>query len=198
MHFLLHIGEPLFHCVQGRRFVGVRGSHDCRVTFLEKADEISNKILTTEEKKFFVLTNNPLQGICGRARQRRPNIHKNPINIWGFFSSNKPYLLREKFVVIHCRKARNPNDFPFRMIQYLWNTRSLSPSRSMIRYIRTLGPISSSDSPVRATSASIFALISPEPPIDSGPKRRMMAPAPAAMKAIIGTERPLTALVNCN
>jgi hypothetical protein len=40
MHFLLHVGEPLFHCVQGRRFVGVRGSYDCRVAFLERADEI--------------------------------------------------------------------------------------------------------------------------------------------------------------
>ena len=33
MNFLLHVGEPLFHCIQGRRFVGVRGSHDCRITF---------------------------------------------------------------------------------------------------------------------------------------------------------------------
>ena len=37
MNFLLHVGEPLFHCVQGCRFVGVRGSYDCRVTFSEEA-----------------------------------------------------------------------------------------------------------------------------------------------------------------
>ena len=40
MHFLPHVGEPLFHCVQGRRFVGVRGSYDCRVAFLKGAFEI--------------------------------------------------------------------------------------------------------------------------------------------------------------
>ena len=39
MYFLLHVGEPLFHCVQGHRFVGVRGGYNCRVTFLEGADE---------------------------------------------------------------------------------------------------------------------------------------------------------------
>jgi hypothetical protein len=40
MHFLLHVGEPLFHYVQRQRFVGVRGSHDRRVRFLKEADEI--------------------------------------------------------------------------------------------------------------------------------------------------------------
>jgi len=40
MHFLLRVGEPLFYCVQGQRFVGVRGSNNCRVTFPEGADEI--------------------------------------------------------------------------------------------------------------------------------------------------------------
>ena len=41
MHFLLHVVvEPLFQCVQGQRFVRVRGSHDYRVTFLEGAGEI--------------------------------------------------------------------------------------------------------------------------------------------------------------
>jgi hypothetical protein len=65
--------------------------------------------------------------------------------------------------------------------------------------ICTLRPISSSDSPVREISASILAPKSPTPPIDSGPKRRRMAPAPAATQAIIGTEYPLMALVarNC-
>ena len=48
---------------------------------------------------------------------------------------------------------------------------------------------------MRATSALIFASKSPGPPIDSGPKRCMRTPAPAAKQAIIGTERPLTALV---
>jgi hypothetical protein len=50
MYFLLHVGEPLFHCVQRHRFVGVRGCHDRRVTFLpvEGADENLNKILMTE------------------------------------------------------------------------------------------------------------------------------------------------------
>ena len=42
MHFLLHVGEPLFHCVQGHRghgFVVIRGSQDCRVTFLGAPDD---------------------------------------------------------------------------------------------------------------------------------------------------------------
>ena len=64
--------------------------------------------------------------------------------------------------------------------------------------MRTLGPISSAESPVRATSASIFALISPSPPKYSGPKRRIMAPAPDGTQEIIGTEWPLTALVAIN
>ena len=58
--------------------------------------------------------------------------------------------------------------------------------------------MSLADSPVRATSASIFAQKSPKPPIDSGPKKRMIAPAPYVTQEIIGTERPLTALVACN
>ena len=64
--------------------------------------------------------------------------------------------------------------------------------------IYTLIPISKSDSPVRAISSSILAPKSPTPPIDSGPKRRRMAPAPAATKEIIGTEYPLMALVARN
>ena len=64
--------------------------------------------------------------------------------------------------------------------------------------MRTLGPISSAGSPVRATSASILEPTSPTPPIDSGPKRRIMAPAPAAIKEIIGTKCPLSALVAFN
>ena len=40
VHFLLHVGEPLFHCVQGQKLVGVRGSYNCRVAFLEGVDEI--------------------------------------------------------------------------------------------------------------------------------------------------------------
>ena len=61
--------------------------------------------------------------------------------------------------------------------------------------IFTLIPISKSDKPVRATSASILAPKSPIPPIDSGPKTRRRAPAPAGAQAIIGTEFPLMALV---
>ena len=64
--------------------------------------------------------------------------------------------------------------------------------------IFTLRPITASDSPVRATPASILALKSPLPPKDSGPKTRMRAPAPIAKKPIIGTDRPLTALVASN
>ena len=45
MNFLLHIGEPLFHCIQEHRFVDVRGSYDYRVTFSERAIEVLNKIL---------------------------------------------------------------------------------------------------------------------------------------------------------
>ena len=48
MQFLIHVGEALFQCVQGHRFVGIRGCHDCRVTFMEGADKILNKIQTTE------------------------------------------------------------------------------------------------------------------------------------------------------
>ena len=62
----------------------------------------------------------------------------------------------------------------------------------------TLQPISSSDSPVRAVSASILAPISPTPPKYSGLKLRRIAPAPAATQAIIGTEYPLMALVSRN
>ena len=41
MNFLMHVvGEPLFQCVQGQIFVGIRGSNDCRVTFLEGAGKI--------------------------------------------------------------------------------------------------------------------------------------------------------------
>jgi hypothetical protein len=61
----------------------------------------------------------------------------------------------------------------------------------------TLGPISASDSPVRAVSASILAPISPVPPIDSGPKVLMVDPAPPVIQVIIGTECPLIALVAC-
>ena len=40
MNLLLHVGEPLFHCVQGHGFVGVRASYDYCVTFLEETVEI--------------------------------------------------------------------------------------------------------------------------------------------------------------
>ena len=63
--------------------------------------------------------------------------------------------------------------------------------------ICTLGPTSSADSPVRATSASILA-ISPTPPIEFGPARRRIDATPATTQIIIGTEYPLTALVACN
>ena len=62
----------------------------------------------------------------------------------------------------------------------------------------TLGPITFSGSPVRAVSTSILAPISSIPPIDSGPKPRMIAVAPPVMLAIIGTECPLIALVARN
>ena len=71
-------------------------------------------------------------------------------------------------------------------------------SRYMTTEMCTLRPISSAGSPVRAASASILAPKSPKPPIDSGPKRRMMAAAPAAIQVIIGIESPLTALVACS
>ena len=41
MNFLMNVvGEPLFQCVQGQRFVGVRGSNKCRITFMEGAGKI--------------------------------------------------------------------------------------------------------------------------------------------------------------
>ena len=43
MHVLLHVEKPLLYYVQGHRFVGVRSSQYCRVTFLGGADEISIK-----------------------------------------------------------------------------------------------------------------------------------------------------------
>jgi hypothetical protein len=115
----------------------------------------------------------------------------------GSADSNPAYLqvLWEKLVVIHGRKTRNLNEFSFCVVKYLWITISVSLSRKHDMKIGTLGPISSGGSPVRAASASILAPKSPTPPIDSGPKRRMMAPAPAATQAIIGTDCPLIALV---
>ena len=51
----------------------------------------------------------------------------------------------------------------------------------------------------RPSSSNFWvAILSPIPPIDSGPKRCIMAPASAAMQEIIGTERPLIALVARN
>ena len=116
----------------------------------------------------------------------------------GSNSSDRPYLLREKFVVIHHREARNPNEFPFWMVYgNLWIQITIVHLEALWE-ICTLWPISSSDSSLRLTSASIFAQKSPRPPIDFGPKKRMMAPAPAAKQVIIGTDRPLTALVASN
>ena len=37
MNFFVHVGEPQLHCVQGSRFIGVRGNYDCRVAFPEEA-----------------------------------------------------------------------------------------------------------------------------------------------------------------
>ena len=53
------------------------------------------------------------------------NIHK--LFKTGFVSSSRPYIvvLREKFVVMHDRKARNPNEFPFGMVEYLYYTNHL-------------------------------------------------------------------------
>ena len=45
------------------------------------------------------------------------NIHK-----FNSVSSIMPYhdLLREEFVIMHHRKSRNLNDFPFCAVKYLW------------------------------------------------------------------------------
>lgn len=49
MNFFLNVEEPLFHCIQGVRFVGARDtSHDCGVTFLEQAGRNLNKILAAK------------------------------------------------------------------------------------------------------------------------------------------------------
>ena len=87
-------------------------------------------------------------------------------------SSIRPYLLWDKFVVIHYRKARNPDEFPFCMVIYLWIHDQIFHLEAWCVIICTLWPISSSDSPVRSTSASIFAAMSPLPPKDSGPNIR--------------------------
>ena len=51
-------------------------------------------------------------------------------------SSNRPmYLLWEKFMIIHCRKTRNLDEFPFRMAYNLQISKSFSPSRSIVRDI---------------------------------------------------------------
>ena len=47
--FLLHVGKPLFHCVQGHRIVSVRRIYDCRITFPEAAIWRLNKIQTSEK-----------------------------------------------------------------------------------------------------------------------------------------------------
>ena len=49
MNFLLHIREPAFHCVQGRRFLGVRGGYNCRVTFPDRRCTELNKMLSSKE-----------------------------------------------------------------------------------------------------------------------------------------------------
>ena len=51
MNFLPHIREPLFHCVQGCRFICVRGSYDRRVTFPE--DAIQDLIKRVRLSKFY-------------------------------------------------------------------------------------------------------------------------------------------------
>ena len=42
------------------------------------------------------------------------NIHK--FIKMSSISSNRSYLLWGKFIIIHYRKARNSNEFPFRMV----------------------------------------------------------------------------------
>ena len=196
MHLLLYVRKPLFHCVQGHtgRFVSVRGNHDCRITFQEGADENWIKYWP----RYFVLTYERLLRNCGRVQPQQSKKSITGCAPLAQFSSIRPYLLWDKFVVIHYRKARNPDEFPFCMIIYLWIHDHIFRLEAWCEIIYTLWPISSSDSPVRATSASIFAAMSPLPPKDSGPNIRIMYPAASVTQTIIGIERPLIALVAWN
>ena len=52
MKFLLLVGEALFQSVQGHRFIGIRGSYNCRVAFMEGADaNLNNDNVLANEKK---------------------------------------------------------------------------------------------------------------------------------------------------
>ena len=50
-------------------------------------------------------------------------------------SSNMSYpqVLWEEFIVIHCRKTRDFNEFSFCMVKYLFHTVSVTPSSCIIR-----------------------------------------------------------------
>ena len=66
MQFLLLVREALFQSVQGHRFIGIRGSYNCRVAFMEGADANLNNdnVLANEKKK--ILTYKRLTRFCGR------------------------------------------------------------------------------------------------------------------------------------
>ena len=51
----------------------------------------------------------------GRSINCELNIHKFIFRCAPWAQSNMPYLLRGKFIVVNCRKARNRNEFPWCM-----------------------------------------------------------------------------------
>ena len=74
-----------------------------------------NKILTAEKILSLHITSS-YEGMGGMIRGRL-NVHRF-VKI-SSVGSNTTYRLREKFVIIHCRKARNLDQFSFRMMKYL-------------------------------------------------------------------------------
>ena len=116
MQFFLHVEEPPFQCIQGVRIVGARGGHYCCVTFLEGADKIWIKYWQLPVNKFCSLLITSYEFVY-RFDKSDLIIHK-----FNSVSSIMPYhdLLREEFVIMHHRKSRNLNDFPFCAVKYLW------------------------------------------------------------------------------
>ena len=73
-----------------------------------------NKILMTEKILSLRITSSYED--VGGIIKGEPNVDSFKI---GSVGSNTTYHLREKFVIIHCRKARNLDQFSFCMIKYL-------------------------------------------------------------------------------
>ena len=114
----MHAGEPLFHCIQRRRFIAVRSSHDCRITFSERTVEYWIKDWWRLKKTLLSLlvtsSQEPVRIFRNRILDIRKFVKKDS------FRSYTSYHLRVKFVVMHSWETRNFDEFALCMVVYLW------------------------------------------------------------------------------